>query len=120
MAGHSTVSRIRGLVDEVIALQKLSQLGVTAHFHHFELVLRPGIKVDASDEGCLHSESPMNSRAIDAEEDAIVDAGPLRVLLSTVKAGLVFFDVQQLFERCIRVLKVLFVKHSEVILVWLF
>lgn len=69
--------------------EELGCIGITAQLHVPQLQPGPiGVQVCGSHEGDMHTEIAVHSRAIDADEHAIGDTGPGRILGPAVKAGL--------------------------------
>lgn len=69
--------------------EELGCIGITAQLHVPQLQPGPiGVQVCTSHKGDMHTEIAVHGRAINADEHAIGDTGPGRILGSTVEAGL--------------------------------
>ena len=50
---------------------------VASHGHALQLLIAPTVHADRSNEGYMHAIPSMNATAVEANEDAVVDARPL-------------------------------------------
>ncbi len=66
---------------------------VATHRHALELLVAPTVHADRSNEGYMHAVASMNAAAVEANEDAVVDARPLGRSSTTVKAFVVLLDL---------------------------
>lgn len=78
----------RGGLGYVVHVEPLKHLGVAAQAHHLDLLLRPRIHRDRPHKADMHSKRPVHTRALQAEERAVRDRRPLRVLRVAVHASL--------------------------------
>ena len=66
---------------------------VPTHGHALELLVAPTVHADRSNEGYMHAIPSMNATAVEANEDAVVDARPLGRGSTAVKALVVLLDL---------------------------
>lgn len=65
---------------------------IASLFEQFELLLGPHVEIDRADKTNLNSERTMCSRAVNANQDGVVDGGPVGVNGLAVEALSVGFN----------------------------
>jgi len=74
---------------KVVVLKEFLESAIAAETHHLELVNTPLIHGVAPDETCLHSHPTVDSGAVNANKDSVIDTRPLRRHGFAVEACLV-------------------------------
>jgi len=63
-----------------------------------ELLFRPHVETERADHAHVDTESTMDTRAINANENGVRDGGPIRLELSAVEAAIVLFLLSHSLE----------------------
>lgn len=92
------VPKLDVFFGEIVVLEVVLENSVSSESHESELLLCPRIHRKTSDVGNIDSHGPVKGCAVHANEDSVVDTGPLRVHSVAVKAVLVFWLKLQLLE----------------------
>ena len=82
----------------MVLFQELLKALIAPELHELKLSLIPHIHGAGAHERILHAKSTMNTRAVQADENTVVQRHPLRIRLPTVKAFAVLVDLHQLLK----------------------
>lgn len=94
ICGSRRVADVRLLLKKAVKLQVILQAFVASERHQVHLLLRPGIVLNTFDKGDLRTKTAMNPCTLVANEDAVVDAGPVRIRCCTIEALLVLSTIR--------------------------
>jgi len=99
LGGPAVVLLLGVLSQAVVTAEEGAGLSISSELHLSELLPAPvGVQVGGADEGQVDTQGPVNTTAVNADEDAVGDGGPGGVLCTTVIATFISRSRAESFE----------------------